>query len=285
MCTESDIQILLTKAGFAQAHAHAPFSNFHVGSAAISYDGIIHASGNCELGSNTATCAEQGMLSQFAQGAVLKDVVVIGGNEGLCTPCGHCREALKNFADDDTRFHIFDINKKFQHSFFMEELLPDRKGYTRPANKDDYRGNAGFELYKKARSAFNASPAAYSGQKSGCSIRTQMKNIYSGAAVEIANYKGMAAAGVAVGKMKSANPADTIKRVVIIVPEKTDMNGHSIKGEYEAVSGADRQWLREGMNPDEGEIFVMNSKGCVLKYYATLSDFLPYSFGPDILGG
>ena len=51
------------------------------------------------------------------------EVVVLGGGERLCTPCGGCRQKLAEFAGADTPVHVCGP-EGLRKTFTLGELLP-----------------------------------------------------------------------------------------------------------------------------------------------------------------
>ena len=51
------------------------------------------------------------------------EVVVIGEGELLCTPCGGCRQKLREFADLDVKVHVAGP-EGIRRTFTLDELLP-----------------------------------------------------------------------------------------------------------------------------------------------------------------
>jgi cytidine deaminase len=53
----------------------------------------------------------------------IKEILVLGDGDKMCTPCGGCRQKIREFSDPYTMIHVansFGILK----SFTLEELLP-----------------------------------------------------------------------------------------------------------------------------------------------------------------
>ena len=48
---------------------------------------------------------------------------VVIGDAAMCTPCGMCRQRLKEFGTDDLVVHVADLDG-IRRSFTMDELLP-----------------------------------------------------------------------------------------------------------------------------------------------------------------
>ena len=89
--------------------AHAPYSKFHVGAAVRAEDGSIHGGCNVEnVAYPQGTCAEAGAIAAMvaAGGKRILECVVIGPGPELITPCGGCRQKLREFAADDLPVHL-----------------------------------------------------------------------------------------------------------------------------------------------------------------------------------
>lgn len=92
----------------ARAHAHVPYSRFPVGAALRSRGGGVFAGCNVENASYPiVTCAEAGAIAAMVA-AGHKDIaefLVIGGADKVVTPCGACRQRLREFAGPDVLVH------------------------------------------------------------------------------------------------------------------------------------------------------------------------------------
>lgn len=92
---------LVAAALAARAAAYAPYSRFAVGAALRAEDGAIHAGCNVENAAYPeGTCAEAGAIAAMvlAGGRRVAELVVAGGGPAPCTPCGGCRQKLREFA-------------------------------------------------------------------------------------------------------------------------------------------------------------------------------------------
>lgn len=121
---------LLAAASAAMARAHAPYSHFHVGAAVLDTQGRIHAGCNVENAAYPqGVCAEAGALSAMvlAGGTAVQAVLVVGNGEGLVTPCGGCRQKLREFAGPQTPVLIANP-QQIRASFTLDELLPHSFG-------------------------------------------------------------------------------------------------------------------------------------------------------------
>ena len=100
---------LLAKARTMMLRAHAPYSKFHVGAAVRDEDGGVHGGCNVENAAYPqGWCAETSAIAALV-GTGKKRVlecVVIGPGPELVTPCGGCRQKLREFASDDLKIHL-----------------------------------------------------------------------------------------------------------------------------------------------------------------------------------
>lgn len=113
--------------------AYAPYSRFAVGAAIRTEDGQVFAGANVENASfPEGWCAETSAIGQMisasgdAAGRRIAAVAVVADRvDGgiVCTPCGGCRQRLKEFATGATVIECIDPTGKGQR-FTMAELLP-----------------------------------------------------------------------------------------------------------------------------------------------------------------
>ncbi len=121
----SDLNALFEAARSVREKAYAPYSNFLVGAALRTPDGTVFTGCNVENASYpVSVCAEGGAVSAMIAAGYreIAEAVVIG-DAALCTPCGICRQRLKEFGTDDLTVHVADLNG-IRQSFTMDELLP-----------------------------------------------------------------------------------------------------------------------------------------------------------------
>ena len=81
----------------ATTRSYAPYSNFHVGAAALVDDGRIITGSNVEnVSYGLSLCAECGLVSELHRsgGGRLLAVVCVSGSGEPCMPCGRCRQLL-----------------------------------------------------------------------------------------------------------------------------------------------------------------------------------------------
>jgi cytidine deaminase len=125
------MKALVDAAVKARLNSYSPYSKFKVGAAFLDEHGNIHAGCNVE---NSAypegTCAEAGALSALAISGARKimEVAVVGAGAGLVTPCGGCRQKIREFAGPDVKIHVCDDLGNVKRTFTLEELLPSSFG-------------------------------------------------------------------------------------------------------------------------------------------------------------
>ena len=121
---------LLKAAREARVHAYAPYSKFPVGAALLDEHGRIHAGCNVENAAYPeGCCAESGALSAMVLAGArrVRGVAVVGDGPGLVTPCGGCRQKLREFGSPDTPVWIGD-GARLRACFTLAQLLPDSFG-------------------------------------------------------------------------------------------------------------------------------------------------------------
>jgi cytidine deaminase len=127
---EDRVAALFAAAKAAQARAYAPYSRFHVGAAIMGSSGAIHSGCNVENAAYPqGACAETGAISAMilAGEERIVDIVVVGDGEALCTPCGGCRQRIREFGDANTRVHVAGP-EGVRATFTVEDLLPHSFG-------------------------------------------------------------------------------------------------------------------------------------------------------------
>jgi cytidine deaminase len=121
-----NVEALFAAAKNAYDNAYAPYSRFPVGAAVLTPDGEIFAGSNVENAAYpNGWCAETSALAAMASAGRRRvvEVVVVGGGSGLCTPCGGCRQRIREFAGADTPIHVAGP-EGVRSSFTLAELLP-----------------------------------------------------------------------------------------------------------------------------------------------------------------
>lgn len=116
---------LLAAALAAREHAHAPFSNFWVGSALEDDSGRVHSGCNVENATLGLTvCAERvALLKALSEGArSFRRMAIAADREALTPPCGSCRQFLWEFCGD-LEIILGNLRGKSQ-TLRLKELFP-----------------------------------------------------------------------------------------------------------------------------------------------------------------
>ena len=119
-------QRLFAAAVAAMERAYAPYSKFQVGAAILAGNGQIYSGCNVENAAYpVGTCAEAGAIAAMVRDGAqqIREVVVIGRGDHLCTPCGGCRQRIREFAAADTNIHVCGP-EGLRRTFTRDELLP-----------------------------------------------------------------------------------------------------------------------------------------------------------------
>ncbi|MGX5915481.1 cytidine deaminase [Aliidiomarina sp. Khilg15.8] len=135
---------MLAIATAAMAKSYSPYSGFPVGAALVTSNGQVFSACNVENASYPeGTCAEAGAISAMVLAGEqrIQDIYVVGNGEALVSPCGGCRQRIREFADANTMVHICGL-EGVRRSVSIEELLPlsfgpDHLAATNTASKKD----------------------------------------------------------------------------------------------------------------------------------------------------
>lgn len=102
-------EVMLELAREAMAKAHAPYSKFHVGAVVKGVNGHLYAGCNVENAAYPeGWCAETSAIAAMVMDGEtnIAEVLVMGAGDALVTPCGGCRQRIREFAGGDTPIHI-----------------------------------------------------------------------------------------------------------------------------------------------------------------------------------
>jgi cytidine deaminase len=129
-------QSLVQAAIDAAKTAYAPYSNFHVGAALLLDNGEIVTGSNFENASYGMTlCAETVAIAKANSDGKLhaiREIAVAGGLAGHVgtaaepiTPCGRCRQIIKEVADlTETDIPVHCARASGHETYLLSELLP-----------------------------------------------------------------------------------------------------------------------------------------------------------------
>ena len=125
---------LVAAAIAVRENAYAPYSNYQVGAAVRGKNGKIYTGVNVENAAYPeGTCAEAGAIAAMALDGEreIAEVAVAGPTGAVITPCGGCRQKLREFSRAEVRIHSCDpdgvrqtvtIGDLLPHAFAPEHL-------------------------------------------------------------------------------------------------------------------------------------------------------------------
>ncbi len=116
----------------ARTRSYSPYSNYQVGAAIRTVDGHVFAACNVENAAfPEGVCAEGGAISMMVVATdgvpEIADVVTVTDGDTPGTPCGGCRQKIREFASPSTRVHCTTVSGAV-NTCTLDELLPDSFG-------------------------------------------------------------------------------------------------------------------------------------------------------------
>src|SRR3712207_2211509 len=109
-----------------QEQAYAPYSGFRVGAAVRAEGGGVYAGCNVENAAYPqGACAETAAIAAMIAAGKrrIAEILILGDGEALVTPCGGCRQRIREFADGATPVHVAGP-AGVRRTFTLDELLP-----------------------------------------------------------------------------------------------------------------------------------------------------------------
>jgi cytidine deaminase len=127
---DTSLPLLVEAARAARARAYAHYSRFAVGAALLDEQGRVHSGCNIENAAYPqGLCAEAVALAHLvmAGGTRVLAAAVAGEAARPVTPCGGCRQKLREFADDDAPIWVANA-EAVRLRTTLGALLPDSFG-------------------------------------------------------------------------------------------------------------------------------------------------------------
>ena len=123
---------LIAAALEARKRSYAPYSHYHVGAALWTQSGKLYTGCNIENAAYTPTnCAERtAVFKAVSEGITEFDAIAVCGGPGeaepedFCTPCGVCRQVLREFVDPNKFLVLLCKGDGSWKEMTLEELLP-----------------------------------------------------------------------------------------------------------------------------------------------------------------
>ena len=126
MTSAPAIDTLFDAAAAARERAYAPYSKYRVGAALADESGRVFAGCNVENAAYpVGTCAEAGAIAAMAAGGGrrITALIVLADAPDLVTPCGACRQRIREFGTEETPIHLADPGG-VKRTLSLGELLP-----------------------------------------------------------------------------------------------------------------------------------------------------------------
>ena len=121
----------LSMATRAMRNAYAPYSGFHVGAVILADDGEFYTGSNVEnVAYPQGQCAESSAIGAMVTACAerIEEIWIMGEGDNLVTPCGGCRQRIREFADETTPIHLCCPEQGVRMSTNLKELLPHSFG-------------------------------------------------------------------------------------------------------------------------------------------------------------
>lgn len=127
--SDSQARELVAQALKARENSYCPYSGFAVGAALLCADGTVYTGCNVEVAALMGSCAERtAIFSAVADGRRDFSAIAIAGAgkdqqpEFFCTPCGVCRQVMREFCKPD--FEVIMTDGQDVKAVAFSELLP-----------------------------------------------------------------------------------------------------------------------------------------------------------------
>jgi len=123
---EKEIFALIDEAIKARENAYTKYSGFKVGAVVVDDKGNHHLGANVENASFGLTnCGERtAIFTGVTKGMkTIEKMCIVADTSGPVSPCGACRQVIKEFATDNTVIILANLKKDYK-LVTIDELLP-----------------------------------------------------------------------------------------------------------------------------------------------------------------
>jgi cytidine deaminase len=113
----------------ARAQAYAPYSKYAVGAAVLAEDGRVYSGANIENAAYpSGICAERVAIFKAVSTGVRKIQAIAVATENGGTPCGSCRQVIREFGKPGMPVLILDASGTIVLETSLDALLPHSFG-------------------------------------------------------------------------------------------------------------------------------------------------------------
>jgi cytidine deaminase len=126
LINEKEILELIDEAIEARENAYVKYSGFKVGAVVVDEKGNHYRGANVENASYGLTnCGERtAIFSAVTNGMKnIAAICIVADTTGPVSPCGACRQVIKEFAKEDTSIILSNLKKEYK-VLSIEDLLP-----------------------------------------------------------------------------------------------------------------------------------------------------------------
>ncbi|HHX08613.1 MAG TPA: cytidine deaminase [Chloroflexi bacterium] len=125
MLTDEIKQALIDQALLYQKRAYAPYSNYAVGAAVLADDMQIYGGANIENSAYpSGLCAERVAIFHAISEANKKILAVVVATKNGGSPCGSCRQVMREFGAPDMPIILVDEEGDIVLESTLEGMLP-----------------------------------------------------------------------------------------------------------------------------------------------------------------
>lgn len=125
-------ELMAKKACEVMQNAYSPYSKYKVGACIEAEDGTLFTGCNVENASYGLTCcAERSAIFALISAGKkkVKAIALVGSGDELCTPCGACRQVIREFAAPNAPIYLCNPQtQKVVETTNIKTLLPQSFG-------------------------------------------------------------------------------------------------------------------------------------------------------------
>jgi cytidine deaminase len=127
--SQAEKEMLVKAALEARTQAYAPYSKYAVGAAVLAEDGRVYSGANIENAAYpSGICAERVAIFKAVSTGVRKIQAIAVATENGGSPCGSCRQVIREFSKLGMPVLILDASGTIVLETSLEALLPHSFG-------------------------------------------------------------------------------------------------------------------------------------------------------------